>query len=357
MAGQSPRPPQVLSSDLSLKDLSFGLFSHPAGRVELGHVLILKGPDSPHPTASTSQRFYAIRTPFRFHSEDAEHAEHPCPHSGVNTVLGSYELDEVGRTMHVSFTRVELALETHGLWTVETRHLPHPASTDLAVLVQTPDRTVTYSSQGSLAVLRRTAPPTPAMATNKANIRCVAPPHPLAATCARLEAILAEGRCTKADALALYRDCQPVDAISSVLGLWRGLEVATGSPMDGRLTRAGWWGKRFSSAESVDPLLFSVGGGEPFALDMRGASLAMMGSSLGPASALAQAMLPLMATKKPGARLRRMEDRKGGLTVAMAYDALPIIDTMRWAGEDTLFGVMDMRGQEPFFFVLRRERG
>jgi hypothetical protein len=41
----------------------------------------------------------------------------------------------------------------------------------------------------------------------------------------------------------------------------------------------------------------------------------------------------------------------------MIYDHLPIIDIFRRVDEDTLLGVMDMRGlADPYFFILRRDR-
>ena len=41
----------------------------------------------------------------------------------------------------------------------------------------------------------------------------------------------------------------------------------------------------------------------------------------------------------------------------MIYDSLPINDVFRMVDEDTVMGVMDRKGEEqPFFFMLRRER-
>ena len=41
----------------------------------------------------------------------------------------------------------------------------------------------------------------------------------------------------------------------------------------------------------------------------------------------------------------------------MIYDDQPIVDVFRRIDDDTLLGVMDLRGMpEPFFFVLERDR-
>jgi hypothetical protein len=64
---------------------------------------------------------------------------------------------------------------------------------------------------------------------------------------------------------------------------------------------------------------------------------------------------PLMYTDKPKARLRTVEHR-GVVTAAMIYDALPIIDVFRRVDDDTMLGLMDLRGlPQPFFFLLRRD--
>ena len=69
------------------------------------------------------------------------------------------------------------------------------------------------------------------------------------------------------------------------------------------------------------------------------------------------ATLPLLRTREPRARLRRVEHR-GVLSTAMIYDGLPVLDLFRAAGPATLLGLMDTRGMpQPFFFLLERESG
>ena len=149
-------------------------------------------------------------------------------------------------------------------------------------------------------------------------------------------------------------------AVGELVGRWRGTTYPTGHPLDGLLERYGWYGKEFLSADVVHPLLFRDGSGRPRPLDsrlvpfgvVRRASLLgrLPGARLGFAAAR-----PLLWTRRPGARLRLVEHR-GTTTAALIYDALPIIDVFRRLDEQTLLGLMDMRGMaEPYFFTLRRE--
>ena len=64
---------------------------------------------------------------------------------------------------------------------------------------------------------------------------------------------------------------------------------------------------------------------------------------------------PRLTTRRPAARVREVRHR-GVVTAAIVYDRLPVVDAFRRVGEDTLLGLMDLRGMAaPFPFVLRRE--
>jgi hypothetical protein len=66
---------------------------------------------------------------------------------------------------------------------------------------------------------------------------------------------------------------------------------------------------------------------------------------------------PVLRTRAPRARLRDVEFR-GKVSAAMIYDHRPIIDVFRLVDDETLLGVMDLRGMaDPYFFILRRDRG
>lgn len=167
------------------------------------------------------------------------------------------------------------------------------------------------------------------------------------------------------EALAFYDTLAPV-AVPTMLGAWRGAGIPTGGPFDGLLENLGWHGKRFDSADEVHPLVFRRGleGRRPARLVSVDPGRVPLGLAArhgqrftGRATAVAfRMLLPLLATRRPRARLRPVEYR-GVTSVAMSYDQLPIIDVFRAVDDDTLVGAMDLRGlAEPYLFTLRRER-
>lgn len=161
------------------------------------------------------------------------------------------------------------------------------------------------------------------------------------------------------EALGRFDAGAPV-AVEELLGRWRGSTYPTGHRLDGLLERYGWYGKEFISADVVHPLLFRDGSGRPRPLDPRMVPFGAVRRAgvLGrlPGAGLGFRMArPMLFTHRPGARLRMVEHR-GTTTAAMIYDALPIIDVFRRLDDDTLLGLMDMRGLDPpFFFTLRRD--
>ena len=164
-----------------------------------------------------------------------------------------------------------------------------------------------------------------------------------------------------ATALAFF-DGLPAVAVADLLGAWRGEGLPTGHKLDGLLERFGWHGKRFDSEDAVHPLVFDAPGGAtvdlhpafvPTPLVIRYPRLF---GSAGFARAF-RALVPLLRTRRPRARLRAVEHR-GVVSAAMIYDDLPICDVFRAVDADTRLGLMDARGmRRPFFFVLRREPG
>lgn len=164
---------------------------------------------------------------------------------------------------------------------------------------------------------------------------------------------------TSAAALSLY-DALPPVAVEQMFGRWRGSEIPTGHPLDGLLSKAGWYGKRFDGPDGAHPLLFSRRGGGVFAIDPAWIPMNLLTRRLGfshriASPTLLRAAALIAGTTQPKARLRMTEFR-GVASAAMIYDALPIIDAFRAVDEDTIVGAMDLRGHEaPFMFVLRRE--
>jgi hypothetical protein len=172
----------------------------------------------------------------------------------------------------------------------------------------------------------------------------------------RLSAL--EPACSLEQALDLYDALEPVRA-EQITGRWRGRELGTGHPMDGRLEASGWYGKQFDDVDSVHPLLFTTPGGEVFAVDPRRVPLGIVDkvspSLVGKGREALGVLKPGLRTTKPRARLRHVEHR-GVVSAAMVYDHLPIIDHFRRVDEVTLLGCMDMRPMpRPYFFVLQQD--
>jgi hypothetical protein len=166
---------------------------------------------------------------------------------------------------------------------------------------------------------------------------------------------LAQGTTTE-EALVFFDALLPV-TIDEIRGRWRGREIDTGHPLNGLLGALGWYGKQFDDAETVHPLLFEDARGEIFVVDPRKVPMGLAPHAPRTGTAAAKralsALRSVMGTKEPKARIRLIEHR-GSVTAAMIYDDLPIIDVFRRVDENTLLGLMDMRGVPPFFFSLHR---
>src|SRR4051794_4988450 len=131
-----------------------------------------------------------------------------------------------------------------------------------------------------------------------------------------------------ADALAFFDDRPPVDA-AVMTGRWRGTGLHTGHPFDGLLEAYGWYGKQVVDLETVHPLLFKDGAGEPRPLDPAYAPLGLLrrfpGLARTPVARLGFAgVRPLRRTDEPAARLRMVVPRGVGASVR-GSDRLPRI--------------------------------
>ena len=171
-----------------------------------------------------------------------------------------------------------------------------------------------------------------------------------------LEAWSRDGK-APADALQVFDDL-PAVLPSEIIGEWRGSELPTGHALDGLLKLYGWWGKRFTDPETVDPLLFEHGGRvvaiDPDMLPLRVPLAFPRLARTNGAAGLLRLILPLLITTRPKARLRTI-DCRGRASAAMIYDDQPIIDHFRRVDQDRLLGLMDLRlTSQPFFFQLTR---
>ncbi|WP_297767548.1 DUF4334 domain-containing protein [uncultured Alcanivorax sp.] len=168
------------------------------------------------------------------------------------------------------------------------------------------------------------------------------------------------GKVSCEDALAIYDALEPIET-DFMIGAWKGEGFETGHPLDGVLERCHWHGKRFDSAEHVHPLVFRKASGE---LTTVKPLLVMPGLGLldrlpflksERVGKLFQWMLPLLSGRQSAARLR-MVNYRGKTSATMSYDNLPINDVFRKVDDNTVLGIMDLKGmKQPFFFVLRRD--
>ncbi|MBM0744239.1 DUF4334 domain-containing protein [Phormidium sp. CLA17] len=146
-----------------------------------------------------------------------------------------------------------------------------------------------------------------------------------------------------------------------MLGSWKGAGFPTNHPLDGALEAYYWHGKRFENTEQVHPLIFKTMSGDTTSINplWMMPALSLLDRLPIPKSQavgrIFQMCISLFATRRSCARLR-MTHYRGKESATMIYDALPINDIFCKVDEDTVLGVMDLKGMEqPFFFVLRRE--
>ena len=167
-----------------------------------------------------------------------------------------------------------------------------------------------------------------------------------------------KGSVTTTEALALF-DTLDVVNLDTMLGRWHGTGFPTQHRMDGILEAYGWYGKEFHSANEVDPLLFKHGN-KLVKMNPERIPLSLLTANFEPPKSAFvgrcfSLLIPTIKTKDFKARMRMTEFR-GKVSATMLYDGLPINDVFRKVDENTLLGLMDLKGMEqPFFFVLHRD--
>lgn len=168
------------------------------------------------------------------------------------------------------------------------------------------------------------------------------------------------GKVTTAEALEIFDSLDTV-GINFMFGSWKGTGFPTDRPLDGMLEAYHWHGKRFDDSEHVHPLVFqTISGGlksiDPiWIMPLVGWLDRMPIPKSKAVGGIFQMCVPLLATSRSRARLR-LTNYRGKESATMIYDSLPINDVFRKVDENTLLGVMDLKGMEqPFFFVLQRE--
>ncbi|QUR69341.1 DUF4334 domain-containing protein [Mycobacterium spongiae] len=118
--------------------------------------------------------------------------------------------------------------------------------------------------------------------------------------------------------------------IDDMIGQWRGGEFRTGHRMNGALEKAGWFGKTFTSATDVQPLV---------CLDAQGNKFSNVAMGKGEASLWLEAF-------------------RGEVTATMVYDGQPVHDHFKKIDDDTVLGIMNGKGVRDngryFYFYLER---
>lgn len=167
-----------------------------------------------------------------------------------------------------------------------------------------------------------------------------------------------KGSATTAEALALF-DALDVVSLDCMLGRWHGAGFPTQHRMDGILEAYGWYGKEFHSLNEVDPLLFKQGN-KLVKMNPERIPLTLLTADFEPPKSAFvgrcfSLLIPTITTNDHKARMRMTEFR-GKVSATMLYDGLPINDVFRKVDNDTLLGLMDLKGMDqPFFFVLHRD--
>ena len=170
-----------------------------------------------------------------------------------------------------------------------------------------------------------------------------------------IEKLLKEKKATTNEAITIFDRLEPV-TLEFMLGQWKGFEIKTGHPIDGLLEPSGWYGKLFENPENVHPLLINtLNEKRLYAVNPRYIPLGINFPKNNMLKFFMAILKPILKTKKSKARMRMIEYR-GKLTGTMVYDEKGIFDHFAKINENTMLGVMDLKGAvNPYFFVLERD--
>lgn len=122
----------------------------------------------------------------------------------------------------------------------------------------------------------------------------------------------------------------PPVSLHDMLGEWSGGEFVTGHKMNGRLEQARWFGKTFTSATDVQPLV---------CLDTEGNKFSNVELGQGEASLW-------------------LEEFRGEVTATMVYDGQPTHDHFKRVDDKAVMGIMNgkrvLDNGRYFYFYLER---
>ncbi|MBB4276342.1 hypothetical protein GGE12_004139 [Rhizobium mongolense] len=154
------------------------------------------------------------------------------------------------------------------------------------------------------------------------------------------------------------RSLAPVQP-KNMIGLWKGVGLPSGHPLDGVLENLYWFGKRFHADMRADALLFQRWPGRLVAIDpcYIPIGLAIKAAPLGRTAVARKLFLHLHQTLRAkgttaSITLQTLEQVE---SAAMIYDKQPIVDHFRLVSHDELVGMMCVH-DDPcrYFFRLRK---
>ncbi|MEI1251180.1 GXWXG domain-containing protein [Rhizobium aouanii] len=160
---------------------------------------------------------------------------------------------------------------------------------------------------------------------------------------------------------AWFRSLEPVQP-KEMVGLWSGVGIPSGHPLDGVLENLNWFGKRFHSDMRADALLFRWRPGRlvPIEPNFFPIGLAIKMAPFGRtfvARNLFSYLQKLLRARGTTASLQ-LRTLDGIDTAAMVYDKQPIVDYFRRIDDDEIAGMMCVRDDpRRLFFKLRRVTG
>ncbi|APO72126.1 hypothetical protein IE4872_PD01605 (plasmid) [Rhizobium gallicum] len=154
------------------------------------------------------------------------------------------------------------------------------------------------------------------------------------------------------------RSLEPVQP-KDMIGLWKGVGLPSGHPLDGVLENLHWFGKRFHADMRADALLFQRRPGRLVSIDPRyiPIGLAIKAAPLGRTAVARKLFLHLQqALRAKGTTASiTLQIFEHVESAAMIYDKQPIVDHFRLVRHDELVGMMCVRGDScRYFFRLRK---
>jgi hypothetical protein len=158
------------------------------------------------------------------------------------------------------------------------------------------------------------------------------------------------GSPTQQQMAAAFDALDPV-GVDMLVGLWEADPGYAETPGGRLLVESGWWGARFTDAETVDPLLFRSDDGDGlFAADLlRVLALIREGAQN------ISARRTEVETSAPIGRVRMIEYR-GVVTATLVYDQVPVLDYLRAVDNNTVIAAVEGRAMvdRPAYALLRR---